>query len=75
MSDLSNLIQQVIAAKLYGNKEFALFYMADGWVAMIGNPSNAVMLGETYGELATDEHGTAEDAVICLLTLVKAKYK
>lgn len=66
---LSALIEQVIGKKT-GNKEFALFYLDPSWQAEIGNPSEAVMLGESTGQFCA-QGNTAEEAVGNLLQKVK----
>lgn len=65
---LEGLIALVIEAK-QGNKEFALFYINDGWEAHSGCPSLSVMLGEVGGEFIA-KGATPEAAVAALLAAV-----
>lgn len=67
--NLSELIAACIAAK-EGNKEFALFYI-DDWIAEIGNPVEAVMLGESAGEFF-GRGSTPEEAVAALLEAIRS---
>ena len=49
--------------KKQGNKEFALFYLDPGWRAEIGNPVTCVMLGESSGEITSDDMPSPLEAV------------
>lgn len=76
---LAEMITECILAKnrldasQTDNAEFALFFIHGSWQAHIGNPVQAVMLGETEGEFNT-VGDTPEEAVEQLLAeLVAAK--
>lgn len=55
-----------------GNKEFALFFHAPGWSALIGCLHGGMLLGESPGEYEAQGE-TAEEAVAKLLLKLKTK--
>lgn len=73
---LADMIQECIYAKARiesktSNNDFALFWVNGHWSAEIGNPCQAVMLGEAAGEFSAG--GSApEEAVSNLLTELTA---
>ena len=74
MSDLDNLLAQVLAIK--PGEEFALFYCGDdnddeAWRADLGNRLASVSLGEVAGEFR-GEGKTAVDALTELIAAIHA---
>lgn len=67
---LNDLIKQALDLK-EGDKEFALFHNDGEWMAMLGNPTSCVALGETEGEFNSAWHPTAEQAVSEIISAVQ----
>lgn len=72
MLDLHSLILTAVVLK-EGNKEFLLSYdpsFDQPWMAEIGNPVSCVRLGESVGQIGSEWHPTAEEAVVELIARI-----